>query len=604
MTDSAETRLLGPWTRTGNGLPAAASVTAACAAAVTAVLAATALRADGASIVADALGFALAAALGLFRLARDPHDRFAWLLVAASVVWAASALSLSTGSVAYSVGRTAVWIVQLGVIYLMLAFPLGRLTTRIERRLMVAAGAIVGGLYLPTVLFAQFPSPAPWAGCGTSCPSNAFTAITTSSAFVEDFVRPVRELLTVVVYAGAAAILVARTQRGSRLLRRATAPVALIALAQLLAITFYLAARRAGPTSATADVMGNVYMFAFPAAILAFIAGFVSERLFVATALERLARGLRPHSSAAELRTTMAWALADPSLQLVYWLPDEPGQWVDGTGRPVTPPRDERGRAVTDVRLEGRLLATIVHDIELERDPSLVRAATAYALTALENGRLLRELSESMNELSESRARLVAVADDERRKIERDLHDGAQQRLVALRVKLELAAEQVEDDAPGVAARLRKLERDVDEAIDEVRAFARGVYPALLADRGLGEALRAAGTGATIPTIVDAGRVGRYPAEVEATVYFACVEALQNAAKHARGANGVSISVTDNGGIEFEVRDDGCGFDPEPDRWGTGLTHIRDRLSAVGGALEVDSKPGRGTRIKGTIAKT
>jgi signal transduction histidine kinase len=196
---------------------------------------------------------------------------------------------------------------------------------------------------------------------------------------------------------------------------------------------------------------------------------------------------------------------------------------------------------------------------------------------------------------------MMSVADRERRRVERDLHDGAQQRLVALQIQLELLATQLQDVSPKSAEAIRHLEDEVDATIDEVRAFARGVYPALLAERGLSEALRAAGRSAPVPTMVDASAIGRYSPEIEATVYFACVEALQNAAKHAHEASGVMISVSQNERLRFEVRDDGEGFDARRADYGAGLTNLRDRLDAVGGTLDVRSAPGKGTTISGAI---
>jgi signal transduction histidine kinase len=193
------------------------------------------------------------------------------------------------------------------------------------------------------------------------------------------------------------------------------------------------------------------------------------------------------------------------------------------------------------------------------------------------------------------------VGDRERRRIERDLHDGAQQRLVALRIRLGMVAERLDTRSPIDADAIRELEHEVDGTIDEVRSFARGIYPSLLAERGLTEALRAAGRSAPLPTIVDAATIGRYPPELEATVYFSCMEALQNAAKHAHGASGVTITLNHNPHLRFVVSDDGDGFDPEHNGAGAGLTNLRDRLAAVGGELHVDSAPGRGTRISGSI---
>jgi signal transduction histidine kinase len=285
----------------------------------------------------------------------------------------------------------------------------------------------------------------------------------------------------------------------------------------------------------------------------------------------------------------------------VYWLRRDTAQWVDETGWPVTAPEAAEGRAVTEVTADGRRIAAIVHDEALAQDPALVQGAASYALTALENDRLVGQLRTSLEELSQSRTRIAAVGDRERRRIERDLHDGAQQRLVALRVRLGLVADRLDGDAPASADAVRELEGQVDETIDEVRSFARGIYPSLLAERGLTEALRAAGRSAPLPTIVDAASIGRYPPEIEATVYFSCMEALQNAAKHAEGATGVTIALAHNPHLRFVVSDDGSGFDPSHANGGAGITNMRDRLAAVGGDLHVESSPGHGTRISGVI---
>jgi signal transduction histidine kinase len=249
--------------------------------------------------------------------------------------------------------------------------------------------------------------------------------------------------------------------------------------------------------------------------------------------------------------------------------------------------------------VDGRRLAAVTHDSGL--DPIVVQAAGAYALTTLENERLVVQLQKSLEDLAGSRRRIASVADRERRKIERDLHDGAQQRLVALRIKLELIAERLDEDDPQSAAALRKLEVDVDGTIDEVRSFARGIYPPLLAERGLGEALRAAGRNAPIATRVDAGSISRHNPEIEATVYFACMEALQNAAKHAVGASGVTITLSENPALHFEVQDDGNGFTATNVVNGNGLTNLRDRMAAIGGEVEVRSAPGEGTTVIGVL---
>ena len=227
-------------------------------------------------------------------------------------------------------------------------------------------------------------------------------------------------------------------------------------------------------------------------------------------------------------------------------------------------------------------------------------AVRDVARMAVENERLETELHSTLSELRASRLRILSAADRERRRIERDLHDGAQQRLVALGIQLELAAELVEADPGRVAGRLRELAHDVDEAVDEVRALARGLVPPMLVERGLAGALR--DVAATSPLIarVQAAGLARYAPELESAVYFCCLEALQNAAKHADGARFVTVRLWEDDEIHFEVRDDGAGLRNGPRQHGAGLTNMRDRIGAVGGRLTIESAHGDGTCVAGT----
>ena len=236
----------------------------------------------------------------------------------------------------------------------------------------------------------------------------------------------------------------------------------------------------------------------------------------------------------------------------------------------------------------------------LQDEQAFTETAAGYALMTLDNHRLSVQAISLVREVRESRARIQSSADDERRRIEHDLHDGAQQRLVALRIKLELAAERAGDNG-GSADLLRGLGAEVEEALDEVRSLARGIYPAQLADRGLVEALRSAALRSVLPTTVLAAGVGRYPRSIESAAYFCCLEALQNADKHASDATAVVVDLTDDGDLCFEVRDDGAGFDPLTVTNGVGLTGMHDRLAAVGGEVTVHSRVGHGTRVSARI---
>ncbi len=333
----------------------------------------------------------------------------------------------------------------------------------------------------------------------------------------------------------------------------------------------------------------------------AFMIGLARWRLFISNAMQRLATRLIAHPHPDDLRTALADAFEDPSLELVYWR-DAPAGWVDARGWPVEAPAAGSARCLTEIRDGDQRVAAVVHDAALRDERAFIDAATAYAVITLDNHRLAAEATELIAEVHDSRARIQATADDERRRIERDLHDGAQQRLVALRIQLELEAERINGTDRRSAELIRRLGEEVDGTLDEVRSLARGIYPSPLADRGLVEGLRSAALQAPLHTSVLAtGVQKRYPREIESAAYFCCLEAMQNAAKHATGATAVVIEIADNGVLRFEVRDDGAGFDSRTASPGVGLISMRDRLAAAGGELAIVTAPGCGTRVIGRI---
>lgn len=232
-------------------------------------------------------------------------------------------------------------------------------------------------------------------------------------------------------------------------------------------------------------------------------------------------------------------------------------------------------------------------------EDQLLQDLASQAGLVLRNVRLAAELQTTIDELRASRRRLVEAQDEERRRIERNLHDGAQQQLVALTVQLGLL-ERLAEDPERVRQAATRLQDALREALDDLRDLARGIYPPLLADKGLAAALEAQGRKAAISTTIDADGIGRYPREVEAAVYFCALEAMQNVAKYAR-ATRAEIRLQDGEGrLAFSVTDDGVGFDFDA-ATGSGLTNMRDRLDALGGSLHVRSSPGAGTTISGSI---
>jgi signal transduction histidine kinase len=333
---------------------------------------------------------------------------------------------------------------------------------------------------------------------------------------------------------------------------------------------------------------------------LGFLVGLLSWRLYAADALLLLAQRLRAAHSIEERRSAIAKAVMDPSLELVYPRPREGGGWVTADGWPARLPEDDPDRAVLVIESEAGPVAALVHDAGLTEQRAFLDAVGGFALVWDENQRLAERVDTSNYELQESRARILAAADNERRRIERDLHDGGQQRLVALRIRLQLAEEMMAKSPAGAREMLQRLARDVDGVLEELRSLAAGVYPAALAAHGLPDAVRAVATESPLPVHVKVNGSGRYPDEVEAAVYFCCLEAMQNVAKHAPGSTRIWVDLDLDSDLRFEVRDDGPGFDVEATQR-RGLDNMRDRVAALGGRFELVSAPGGGTRIRGRL---
>lgn len=581
-------------------LPVWLTVSVATVTGVTWALASTPASTRNIALPVFVLGAGAMFGSGLADLSRARDVHIARALMVAGVLWSLSALAASQEPLASSAGHVSTWCGDLAIAYLLLSYPSGRLVDPTARALFVAATLLVGVLFLPTALLAQFPHPAPWTTCTEHCPHNAFLLGLSPPTLVLDLVYGLRDVLVVVLFAAIAAMLVRHARQAQHLLGQLYAPVAAFAVLQLAVFALYFPLRAAAPDSGLVLVLGWTFVFALPATGLACRTGRLYRRIRTANVLEHVARSLKDSRSAADVSLGLAGALQDPSLRILHSVPGDYQAWIDESGAPVLLAQAAADQQVTEVA-SGSWRIAVLHDGSMAEDRPLVLAAASYALTVLENHSLTGELRNSLQELAESRASRLTAEQDTRQKIERDLHDGAQQRLLALRLKLGLVASDLAGRDPAGAEALGALEVDVDAAIDDLRSLARGIYPYLLVGTGLREALRATGRSAAIPTRVLADRLGRYSPDIETTVYFSCSEALQNAAKHAVSATGVTISVWQDRDLHFEVRDDGEGFDVDTTPQGTGLRNLTDRLAAVGGTMRIESAPGHGTALSGSI---
>ena len=541
-------------------------------------------------------------AVGLHTWYRRPAERFGLLLVGAGAAWFVTTLAESDDELLYTMGRLAGWLIEALLVYLFLSFPGGRLADRRDRLVALAMAAVVAVLFLPRLFLAEtFEVPSPYTSCVRDCPANAFFVLDSEPAFVDGFLRPVGVVLVFVVMTAVVLRLLARLREATPVTRRMLAPVVGVAMLRAGLLGVAVVARQVDPTAWLLEVAAWLLALAVPAVAFAFFLGLLQWRLYAERTLQSLAACLRDLPDPAMLRQAFADAFKDPSIEIVFPAGDAEDGWLDSRTQAVALPEPGTGRWVTEVRNHGAVVAAIVHDEGLERRPELVEAGASMAAVVLDNQRLAAQAEVSIRELHRSRARIASSAERERRRIERDLHDGAQQRLVALRIELELAEDLVREDPQGGAARLRELEYDLDEALEALRSLAHGVYPPLLADRGLSDALRSVAMGSTIHVDLDAARLGRYAPEVESAVYFCVLEALQNVLKHAAGARRVRVRVAAGplGVLQFSVRDDGAGMAGL--RAGAGITNMQDRLAAFGGDVTVTSTAGVGTHVRGRV---
>jgi signal transduction histidine kinase len=337
----------------------------------------------------------------------------------------------------------------------------------------------------------------------------------------------------------------------------------------------------------------GLWVLALPAAVVA-VAALEGDGAGLRALASRLLRSRLPEGG--PVRELLAERLGDRSLNIAYWLPGR-GIFVDDRGRPVELPSPGSGRAWTAVEHAGVRVAAIVHDAELDASPELVTAAASAAALAIDNERLKAELRARVEELRVSRVRIVEAADDARRRIERDLHDGAQQQLVSLALDLRMLKARLGDS--GLQSTVDVLGDKLSAALAELRELARGIHPAILSERGIAAAVEALVARAPLDVEFDVELTERLPPPVEAAAYFVIAEGLTNVVRYGETRRATVGVRRVNGAVEVVVADDGIGGATL--EGGTGLRGLNDRLAVLDGSLVLSSPPGGGTRLEARI---
>jgi signal transduction histidine kinase len=529
---------------------------------------------------------------GIVAWSRRPTNRLGPLMTAAGLALLLRQLRYSHNSLLFTtffiVGELAYWVVANAVF----AYPSGRVIDRAERALIRVGYGATFAFTLAILLVddgsrpLRFFDPAPRKSV-LLVHGNADAALALQKAFVI--------VVWGVLAVAAIALLIRKLVQATPRARRILAPLLLAAIAVALRAVFESAFTFGSPPAQVKEYLFWWQIAAFIGLPVALLVGFLRARLARASVGDLVLELERTPPQG--IRDALSRALGDMTLEIFFWLPDR-RTFVDATGRSVDLPTDGH-RTITMLEHHGERLAALVHDPSLLDEPKLVEAAGAAARLALENARLQAETRAQLEEVRQSRARIVTAADQERQRIERDIHDGAQQRLVALGLQLRSAQRRIGNSSDPQVDRL--LAAAVDElkvAVEELRELARGVHPAILTEDGLAAALESLVSRTPFPVELKADE-GRLPSQVEATAYFVACEALANTVKHSEASRATIRAQRHNGLLIVEVEDDGIGGANASN--GSGLRGLADRVEALGGRFRVESPATGGTRIVGEI---
>ena len=514
-------------------------------------------------------------ASGLIAWRQRPTNRFGPLMILTGLSALATTLSWADGDVAWTIGEAVDLLPLVLIVHVFLAFPTGRLRHRLDWMLVTTGYVAAIGAQLVVMMLGGPGSP-------------SLLTVVDRPGVADVLHNTELAVISAIAVVGVALLGVRQRASGPPLRRSLTLLIDAFALGLVMIAVLLIVGIFEGPSFPTVQQISLALLGLAP---VAFLAGLIHAQL-ARTAVGDLVVDL--HADPADLRTPLARALRDPSLSLAYWLPQF-GSWADQDGKPVDLPTDRR--RVTPIERNGAQAAVLIHHPALRDEPELLDSVVAAAAMTLETGRLQAELHATVAELRASRERVLDAGQKERQRLERDLHDGAQQRLVALSLSLGVLQTKLGAD-PDALVELTQARAQIAVSLAELRDVARGLHPAVLSAHGLDVALESLAAHAPVPVRLSVNVDGRVADAVEVAAYYVVCESLTNIGKHADARSATVDVAWANGEIVVEVVDDGRGG-ADSER-GSGLRGLADRVEALGGRLRIWTSRD-GTRVRAEL---